>query len=172
MNRYYKAFHEAFDLLVDDYRKNKKYLEDKRLTHAERQILHAHMAIRNNKNHDVFDLLENCTPKNEYFIAHKNLTLGMAYINTGKSHKALEYFELCIDGFIPEIDHYFIFLLYRNCYSCALNLNDKNLGSKYFDLLMTMPAKSDREKKLLDLTRFHHSILMEDLNEAQECMNC
>lgn len=166
MDRYYIAFHDAFDLIIRDYRKYKKNLEDKRLTHAEKLILQAHLLVRNNKNTEVFPLLDQCTPSNEYFGAHKDLVIGMAYLNTGQSQKALEVLENCESHFLPDIDHYFLFLLYRNCYTCALNLYNIPVAEEYFKLLMELGFKTPREERILKLTSFHHAILLEDAEKA------
>lgn len=160
------AFHEAFDLLVRDYRKNKKYLEDKRLTYAERLILQAHMLIRNNKHDEVFELLEQCTPSNDYFNAHKNFILGVASINAGEDLKALDLLEQAEEHFNSEYDHYYLFLLYLNCYTCGLNLSDKAVAQKYFDKLSQLGAKTDRQEVLLRETEFDHAILMADTAKA------
>lgn len=124
MRQEYKAFHEAFDLLRKDFVKNKKYLNDKRITFSERQILKSYIAIRNNKYIEAFELLENCSPPNDYFNAHKFLILGIAHNNLSHFRMSKEYFEKCEKLFQPEHDSYFMFYLYLNWYYMASNTYD------------------------------------------------
>lgn len=168
MRPQYIAFHEAFDLLRKDYNKNKKYLNDKRVTFSERQILRSYIALRNNKFDETLDLMSNCTPQNDYFEGHKNLVMGIAYNNISEFKKSKVHFELSESQFDKEQDSYFLFYLYLNWYYLATNTADSDLAQSLIDKTQVLELKSKRFMVLRDLIHFDFYSNLKDYEKAKD----
>lgn len=157
MREFYKAFNEAFFALKENYSKNKKYLKDKRLTKAEAKILKAYTDLRFNKYQDIFETLPQMTSSSDYFEAHRNLILGLAYNNTGKYEKALNHFNDAQDYFEPDKDQEYMFHLYTNWYYLSINLNDDSMSKEIINELSKIDVKDKRDALIKKLLTFEFS---------------
>lgn len=166
VNRYYIAFHEAFDQLHINYRKNKKYLQDKRLSSVEKKLLNAHLLIRNNKSTEVFELLETCNPTNSYFHAHRQLLWGMALINTGRNEEALTFIKEAYEEFHPDYDQKFIYMAYRDSFIAGINLSDKEVCKHYLDKIKELELHDHEHRHIKQIMEFDYSVLIEDIETA------
>ena len=167
MRPLYKAFHEAFDLLRKDFIKNKKYLYDKRITFSERQILKSYVALRNNKFSDVFELMDNCTPQNDYFEAHKALVLGIAYNNASNFSSSSLNFEKAQKLFDKELDGYFLFYLYLNWYYLATNTANIGFAQNLIEKANRLEVENKRFVALRELINFDFYANKKDFEMAK-----
>ena len=169
-NRINKAFHEAFSLISINTRKFKLFLRDKRITHAEKTILKCHLALRDNNYKELWSLLENCTPNNDYIKGHKNLVKAIALNNVGCFSKAIKLFEKTSYKFEAGVDDKFIFLLNVNAFICSSNMHDTKRMSKYLQLSLAHTENSNREMFIKEFIKFsfYHSI--EDIQAAKEIL--
>jgi hypothetical protein len=171
MRPLYKAFHEAFDLLRKDFNKNKKYLNDKRITFAERQILKSYVALRNNKFSEVFELMDSCSTQNDYFEAHKQLVLGISYNNLSLFSESARCFSQSEKLFHKEEDSYFLFYLYLNWYYLATNTVNSKLAEELINKSNSLEIENNRFIALRELISFDYHANRKDYAKAKKHLN-
>lgn len=95
---------KTFDAIIKEIsfspEKSKKWLNDKRLTFFEKQIVIGHLMIRNNQNDEVIKTFESLTDSDIDFInAHRDLLLGICFNNLSNFKAAKQYLEKAITVF-------------------------------------------------------------------------
>jgi tetratricopeptide (TPR) repeat protein len=105
-----KTFLEALKLVHGEPKRAKKFLQDKRLSTAEKKILNAWYLLKNCQHKTIIDELSGIQSENELVESQKKLILGLAYNNMGKFKMAASTLHAAFEQLekYPLNDHHFI----------------------------------------------------------------
>src|SRR5690606_28766605 len=92
-----KTFHRALLEFNNHPEKMKRYLNDKRMTILEKNIINAYLLIRKNKNKDVIQIFTKKNDEGSAFVeSQKHYVLGSAYNNLCQFTQAQIHFKNAI----------------------------------------------------------------------------
>ncbi len=118
-----KTFDAYIRELIAHPERSKKWMNDRRLTSAEKRILKGHLFVRNNKYQEAIEELKLITTTDfDFVMAHKNLLFGICYNNIGKYDDGLKYINLAITEFENKNQNYHLFTAYYNLINNLGNL--------------------------------------------------
>ncbi len=120
-----KTFILALQIFQQNPAKAKKYLNDKRLSLAERKILEAWFLLRDSKFKEIHQLLSTLTTESELILAQAHLVQGIAYNNQSDFIKSAEYLEKALIFFEQTQDQYHLFKTAYNLFITQLNLKSR-----------------------------------------------
>lgn len=118
-----KTFDAYIRELILHPERSKKWMNDKRLTMAEKKILQGHLLVRDNKHKEVIEEISSISDSEMEFVNdHKHLLLGICYNNTGRCTEALKYLRLAAIAFEKAGQNYHLFTTLFNMINNLGNL--------------------------------------------------
>jgi hypothetical protein len=107
--------------------REKKWMNDRRLTIAEKKILKAHLLLRDNKYSVAITELDTISSTEIEFVNHhKSLLMGICLNNTGKYAEGFEYLKQAQKGFEESSNYYHLFTTLFNLVNNLGNLGKIN----------------------------------------------
>lgn len=159
-----KTFLEALSLLSTDPDKARSYLQDKRLTQAERSILQGHFHLRNNQIEKMLNDLQSIKGEMDRVVKSQYcLLMGMGLCNQSKFKEAIPFFEQSLKLMKEDLP-YFSLTTLVNLFLVYFNLKDKEHMTKLIAELEKFPVSNPIGKMRVLQCRFnYHSFLNETL---------
>lgn len=166
-----KTFIQALNLFSEDPAKSKKFLEDKRLTQAEKTILSCFFLLRDNELEKAKTELEKLTEiNNNIVLSQKNLLQGLILNNQGRFSEAISLIKKSLE-LLPKNDlTYFKFIALHNLFT--ISYNQKN-GAEMKKMLVQMKSlKVKTQKEIIRLMRceFVYHSFTNNVKEAMEIL--
>jgi len=142
-----KTFLLALMTIHKDAPRTKTFLEDKRLTQMEREILRCWLLLRDNQCLEIFSILEKMSDsQSSLVLSQKYLIWGIALNNHGHFETSVAKIERALE----ELDNFklpdHLFIACYNLFISNYNLHSKNGMSKSLMLLERLPVESPGQK--------------------------
>jgi len=136
-----KTFLQALLSIQNDPRMTKLYLEDKRLTKAEKEIVKCWLLLRENQSQEIFQILEKMTDSQSALVlSQKYLIWGLALNNHGHFQASVEKIERALEDLdkfqLPE----HLFIACYNLFIANYNLQAIQGMENSLVLLSRLPA--------------------------------
>lgn len=163
-----KAFIEAIKCFSVDPVKSRSFLDDQRLSQAEKIILSCYFHLRSKEPELVLEKLSTLTKISEPVIeAHRLLLLGMA--NNSHSHfeTAIKFIEESLCLMKGQDVVYFEFIALINLFILKLNMKDREGMENILKQLDMLPSSSDLEKLRVKQCHFYYQSFRENLKKAK-----
>lgn len=122
----YFGFISAINKIHTSHVVDRDYVDDKRLTVFEKQILDSWYLLKKNKFEEIIDILENSNSDFPYIQAQKHLILGIAYNNKTVFDQAISHLKKCILIIDQFDDKATLFTAYYNLFIAYYNAKDIN----------------------------------------------
>ncbi len=125
-----------------------KFLDDKRLTLAEKKILRCWTFLRRGEHKLIHETLGNIdTSYDELVDSQKNALIGMAYNNAGDPYKGAEYLRKTLEVLprYQDIGNVYFIALYSYFY-CSFNTKNTNEMAIVLELIKKFPHKNSRQE--------------------------
>lgn len=166
----HKTFIKALETFSVNLPKFKRFFTDRRLTHAEKNILKAKVSIRNSNFTEALEYLK-FTSSNPFIKAHQLFLQGTAYNNAAMSHEAIPLLKASYIAFI-KIDHKQ--LAFNPLYALVITLmNQKNPTQMEFylnEMRKMSHTAPFRQACLYRCEALYYSLINQD-NKALEKIN-
>lgn len=166
-----KAFIQALSLFSSHPEKCKKYLEDKRLTQAEKTILRGYFLYRDSKFDEVVGMLAEISDITDTVVRSQwHLLMGLCYGNMNNFKLAFKDFELSLK-YLPRNElKYFEFLVHLNLFTIHYNTHDTAGMKKQIKLLKGFKMVETKEVLRLHFCQFLYFSFVNKIPEAKEVL--
>lgn len=166
-----KTFILALNTFHSNVKLSKKFLNDKRLTQAEKKILECWFLLRDSAFQEILDILPAIkTSYDPLVTAQKNLIWGLTLNNKSEYHKAIplikEALEVIVEYPLKGVE----FTAYYNLFIAYLNYKDKKGMKVCLDNMKTIPHKNARQVTAFLLSLFKYHSFCERIAMANEVL--
>lgn len=162
-----KTFYRALIEASISPETSKKYLNDKRLTSAEKKIFESYFLIRNNKNTEAYEALSTLSCIDFPFVeAQKQSLLGLSLLNQSYFLQAETFIKKAIPVFHDIGAHYFEFMACFNLCMVYLGLNQTEKMLETIKIMEGIHQEHDIQHLRLLRTKFNYFAEINDVENA------
>ena len=144
-----------------------KYLNDKRLTHAEKKILEASLLLRKGDYSEIIDLISPIVAPNILVLAMKDFVLGVAYNAQARHDSGIRSLKSAIEVFHKQQLFHWEFQGLVQIFYNYLNLKMKRELAQVMDQMMEIDGLEPRDQFSLFRCRFNYFVFVGDFKKAQ-----
>jgi tetratricopeptide (TPR) repeat protein len=167
-----KTFIQALSLFSTKPKKSKRFLEDKRLTQAEKTILRGYFLLRDSKFKEIKILLDNISEITDPVVQSQyHLLLGIVYNNMNDFKLAQTEISKSLE-FLPQKElKYFEFVAHLNLFIINYNIRNVDEMKLQLELMKKFDSKEAKDKiRTLSCEYLYHSFV-EKFDEAEKVLN-
>lgn len=166
-----KTFIEALNCFSTDTRRSRRFLNDKRLSQSEKNILNCFFLLRENQHQEIISELSKITEiADPVVLAQKNLLLGITYNNLDQHQKALTHLQSSRELLKNNKLSYFEMIAELNLFVVYQNLKDGKSMRKVLWHLKKLPVKDPLSKIRILRCHFKYAMLVHKLDDAESAL--